>query len=885
MIRRVYLSQLGFLVLLLLFAVATASAATPTISGISPASATKGTTVTVMITGTNFASGAEVMIYGSAGGQGARYLATGETVLSANTIRCALPIGGTAPTALYTVAVRNPGGAWVTKPGAFAVKAALRTPTVTGISPPSANRGTTLTLTITGTNFASGTEVLVGGGGTALYATGETLVNANTLRCTLAVPANAYVGLYAVAVRNPGGAWVERRGLFTVKAPAKPTVTGVSPISANRGTTLTVTVTGSNFETGTQVGFYRFGWVNATGETRINANTVRCTLSIPATARTGAYTVYVQNPGGAWALKNAAFTVLAPAAPTVTGISPASASRGSTVVTTVTGTNFVSGTEVAIALGGKTIDATGETLVNANTLRCTLTVPGNAYTGSYAVWVRNPGTSTWSYRANAFTVTTAPTPLVTSISPSTASRGSAITATVSGARFVPGAQVFLYGTFSGQLSKIEATGETVVNENTIRCTFVIPSTAWIGTYAIDVGNPGVSRHGFRGGVFTVTSQAAPTITGISPTAATRGTTVEAIVSGTNFASGAQVELTGGGTTIAATGETLLGATQIRCNVYVPSTASLGAYSVRVRNPTSVWVTKPGVFTVNALASPTITGISPTTATRGSTITATVTGTNFVSGTEVAVIGNGVYYYATGETLLSTSQMRCTLAIPSTASVGPYLLVVKNPGTTSWVSRSGAFSVVDGTVPTITGFSPSTIYRGSLVARTVSVSGTNFKPGAQVILTGGGQTVEAFGESVLYGTTISCQAFIPTNAYLGTWDVSVQNPGMTTWVSKTGAFTVKGTPTISGISPTSAARGSTVITTVTGTNFGPGIQAYLACSGTTIWATSVTPISANQFRCTFVIPAGATVGDYLLGMSATGMSYWVETAEGFFTVRG
>ncbi|HOT95213.1 MAG TPA: IPT/TIG domain-containing protein, partial [Methanoregulaceae archaeon] len=206
-------------------------------------------------------------------------------------------------------------------------------------------------------------------------------------------------------------------------------VTGISPTSANRGTTVTAYVYGSGFVPGTQVALMRTGAaVYATGEVIVSSNVIRCTLAIPASQATGLYGVVVQVPGQTtWNGKANAFTVNAAPAPTVTSISPTSANRGTTITAYVYGTNFQTGTQIAIAGGGTTVYATGETTLNANTVRCTLAIPSTAYIGYYSVYAQNPGTTTWVSKTNIFQVRGTTPPTVTSISPTSANRGTTIT--------------------------------------------------------------------------------------------------------------------------------------------------------------------------------------------------------------------------------------------------------------------------------------------------------------------------------------------------------------------------------------------------------------------------------------------------------------------------
>ena len=295
---------------------------------------------------------------------------------------------------------------------------------------------------------------------------------------------------------------------------------------------------------------------------------------------------------------------------------------------------------------------------------------------------------------------------------------------------------------------------------------------------------------------------------------------------------------------------------------------------------------PRVDGMDAETTPTIADFYPVVANRGSTVTAAIVGTGFSPGARVVIAGGGQTINATDCVVMSGSTViTCTLDIPSTAFIGTWDVRVQNPGMTDWVSRAGVLAVQDASTPTITGLSPDPVYRGSIVSMKVNVYGTNFVDGAQVILAGGGQTVEAFEESVEdYGERINCNVFIPTNAYLGPWEIRVKNPGATTWVTKSNAFTVKDTPTITGISPSSAPQGSTVTVTLSGTVFATGIDVCVFAPGfTTIWATNETLINENQVQCTLAIPADAHVGGYFVSIANPGMTYRVESPAGFFTV--
>ncbi len=390
---------------------------------------------------------------------------------------------------------------------------------------------------------------------------------------------------------------------------------------------------------------------------------------------------------------------------------------------------------------------------------------------------------------------------------------------------------------------------------------------------------GIINQAGTGNTYQLRWEGDPTITGITPAAGNQGQTIKVSIAGTNFQPNAQVKLTGGTTTILATGETTSGTTTITCTVAVPSTAYLGYYTVSVQNPgMTTWVSRANAFRV--LGPSTVTGISPVSMARGATRTdVSISGTNFVSGTQVKLTGGTTTILATAEATTGTTKITCTVAVPSTAYLGSYTVSVQSPGTTTWVSRAGAFSVLGPS--TVAGISPTTANRGTTI--TATVTGTNLASGAQVRVTGGTTTILATGETTnAAGTQITCTVAVPSTAYLGSYTVAVQNPGTSTWIPRASAFKVLGPLTVTGISPTTAKRGTTITATVTGTNFASGAQVRLTGGGTTISATGETLVSASQIRCTVAVPSTAYLGYYAVSVQNKGMTTWIPRASAFRT---
>jgi hypothetical protein len=92
-------------------------------------------------------------------------------------------------------------------------------PTVTGVSPTGGEQGTTVPVTVSGTNFQSGATLSVGAGVTV---SGVTVPSATQLLATLGIAASAAEGLRDVTVTNPGGGSATLVGGFGVTAPGVP---------------------------------------------------------------------------------------------------------------------------------------------------------------------------------------------------------------------------------------------------------------------------------------------------------------------------------------------------------------------------------------------------------------------------------------------------------------------------------------------------------------------------------------------------------------------------------------------------------------------------------------------------------------------------------------
>jgi hypothetical protein len=390
-------------------------------------------------------------------------------------------------------------------------------------------------------------------------------------------------------------------------------------------------------------------------------------------------------------------------APTLTSVTPASGALAGGTQLTLTGSNFVAGATVRV--GG--VAATGVTLTSATQLRAT-TPAGTA--GARAVQVTNPDGQSVTLN-NAFTyVATAPT--LTSVTPGYGPLAGGTQLTLTGSNFVSGATVRVGG--------IAATGVTFTSATQLRAN---TPAGTAGAKAVEVTNPD-GQSVTLNNAFTY-GASAPTLTSVTPGYGPLAGGTQLTLTGSNFVSGATVRVGG----VAATGVTFTSATQLRANT---PAGTVGAKAVQVTNPDGQSVTLNNAFTYGATA-PTLTTVTPGSGPLAGGTQLTLTGSNFVSGATVRVGGVA----ATGVTFTSATQLRATTPA---GTAGLKAVQVTNPDGQS-VTLNNAFTYTSTTTsaPTVTSLSPSS---GSTVGRyQVTVRGSNFTTGSQVLI--GGRAVTAF----------------------------------------------------------------------------------------------------------------------------------------------
>ncbi|MGD0220931.1 MAG: IPT/TIG domain-containing protein [Terriglobia bacterium] len=211
---------------------------------------------------------------------------------------------------------------------------------------------------------------------------------------------------------------------------------------------------------------------------------------------------------------------------------------------------------------------------------------------------------------------------------------------------------------------------------------------------------------------------APTVSGISPTSATAGAAAGTLtITGTNFLSTSTVTYNGVGHTA-----TFVSASELTISLTTSDQAAAGTYPVVVTNPAPGGGNSTAVnFTVNNLA-PTISSLSPTSATAGAAEqTLAINGTNFLSTSTVTF--NNLGHTAA---FVSATKLTISLSASDQATAGSYPVVVTNPAPGGGASKSVDFTVNPASTVKISITSPSNpaaVTVGQQLSIKASVTGT------------------------------------------------------------------------------------------------------------------------------------------------------------------
>jgi hypothetical protein len=466
---------------------------TAPVTGVQPSTVVVGTSnFQITVNGTNFVKGAVVFWNGAA-------LSTAFN--SSNSLVATVPATLVASTGYATITAINPGGG--TSNG-FVISIENPAPAITMLSAMQATAGTSgFTMTISGNGFLPGSQVYWN----------ELLVPATYVsftQMTAVIPssvlANPATAAITVVNSAPGGG-ASNPMIFGINPPA-PVANNISPSSALAGAAgFTLTVSGSGFD-GTSV----VSWKNAPLQTTfVSPSTL--TVQIPASYLVAAATVSVEVtdtiPGG-WPSKRLQFTVNNPT-PQVISLAPSSVQVGSGASTlTVSGTGFVSGSQVY--LDG---DPLTTAYVSASELTATVSKNDVVTARTAQLTVVNPQPSD-NPQSAPITFTISAPPMIQTVNPAMArAGGTAVAIQVTGSSFTSQSVVTWSGT---------PLATSFVSATQLKATIPTQSIAVTGTFPLRITQQSPGGGTSSAAAFTVynTTLPQPAITSLTPSAVAAG---------------------------------------------------------------------------------------------------------------------------------------------------------------------------------------------------------------------------------------------------------------------------------------------------------------------------------------------------------------------------
>lgn len=695
-------------------------ASAPTISGLSPASITAGNVqFTLTVNGSNFAANS-IVVWNSTN------LTT--TYVSATQLTAVVPASLVTTAGTAAVTVYNPTDALTSNQFTFTINAATPAPTISGISPNTATVNVaTGAITITGTNLSSATVTVAGVSVTPTSNTATQIV----------LPSQTFntTGSKTVQVTTAGGT---TSTTISVSNPA-PATSSLNPSSVTAGNVqFTLTVNGSNFVNGSVV-----RW-NGTDLTTTFVSSTQLTATVPAslvtTAGTASVTVFTATPGGGTS-SSLSFTISA-AGPTITGISPSTAQTGvATGAITINGTNFT----------GASVTVDGSSVAPISLTASQIVLPSQTFnsTGTKTIVVTTGGGST-----NTSITVSNPTPVQTSINPSSITVGNAqFTLLVTGSGFVSNSIVRWNGS---------DLATTFISATQLNATVPASLVNAVGTAAVTVFSPTPGGGTSSTITFTINAGATPTISTLAPASAIAGAAQFTLtVTGTNFASDAEVRVNG-----SARATTFVSATQLTAVIPATDVAAAGTLVISVRNVSTGAISTGTNFSVIAPnPAPTTSGLSPATVTAGATgFTLEVQGTNFVSASVIRI--NGV---DRATTFVAANKLTCSVLPSEVAAAGALSITVFSPGPGGGTSSVLTLTIT-GAAPVIALLNPSALTTGG-GETTVTLTGTGFASNVVIRVNGSPRTTTFVSSQVVRVTLTEADRASEANLAL-----TADNPG-------------------------------------------------------------------------------------------------------------
>lgn len=696
---------------------------------------------------------------------------------------------------------------------------------------------------------------------------GEQLIAAETPRVNLDPPTktNYSVNVTTRTIIKRENGEVIQDVVEQATAPAKyayspyPSAPEIDSITPARGPSVggtTVKIIGVDFRTNVAVYFGDIKPQNrgvVTGlklgpDQRGNKLVGEITVVTPGSSRRGKVDVHVVNPDGGSVTLVQGYEYHS--SPTITNFWPAKGSTEGGTYVTITGAEFLAGTDdgavgTTVYIGdvladsvhivsSSGVDITGQAgqLGTRVKVRIPPLPPPERYpAGKFKIRVVNAdGGTAQSPDGMDFEFVDPPAnpPLIGTITPAEGSIKGGTSVTITGGNFTRNILVTIDG---------EPLTEIIV-QNNATITGKTPPGSRVGPVPVqvinlDTGGTATKEGGFR----YHRIETNPKITGITPNHGTRGTKI--IITGSDFVKGGLVDgqllpssVVYFGDTVVQTinndpGDPLYVVSLNQIIVTVPDLGVPGLYEVKVKNPDTAEAVATVKFNYQVpRLLPTITSLTPTIGSVKGGTDVTIEGKDFEAGLEVYFGTNratDVQLESLGTDPVDGRWIMRIRAKTPPGPAGPVNVTVVNPTGGSdtipnAVVTQGFTYVVPLSNPEITDISPA---QGSAAGyETVTIKGRDFRQQGTLnpTVTIGGQPaiVLNFVDDPLQGQTLTI--LTPPSTTAGPKDVTVTNPDAGTVTKKAGYTYTQSKITVTGIIPPKVSIAGGTVVTIIGNGF-------------------------------------------------------------------
>jgi hypothetical protein len=205
----------------------------------------------------------------------------------------------------------------------------------------------------------------------------------------------------------------------TISTGVSPVVSNITPSSAAKDATVTVTITGKNFQTGAVPKLVSPGYVPVTGSAvSVTSTLITCTFILKG-IDTGSANIIVYNPDGRSDTLQNAF-IIGEVSPIISSIYPNTAAMNDTQTSyTVYGQNFKSPVLISFLKGPAEIVCLSPSVIDSTKITCgavSFSLKNSATVGTWDVRIINVESSKSGILSQKFTVTVDPATTTTSSS-------------------------------------------------------------------------------------------------------------------------------------------------------------------------------------------------------------------------------------------------------------------------------------------------------------------------------------------------------------------------------------------------------------------------------------------------------------------------------------